>query len=276
MALRFSTICARMRAHAIYLGAGLLFPPATESEIEAAEERLGFTLPPMLRELYTTVANGSDFFGRGYHFPTISDKFVGYGSGYPVLGELVGDGPRVLDDATVEALRDHPGAYIVRADVPTGFVHLASLGCEVYAFLDGLTGHIYITDNHWTDDVIDGLAYSFGASSFEEWLERKLSTSRLESAEARYQPHYPLADALAADATHPGEQESDDEAIRRGFDEVSRYYAHLQTGLQRAREEITRQIYDLDTMQESIVERDVNNRPTPYDTSDTIRQLADI
>lgn len=280
MALRFSTICARMRAHAIYLGEGLLFPPATEAEIDAAEARLGFTLPPMLRELYTTVANGSDFFGWGYDFYTISDKFVGYGSGYPVLGEIMGDGPRPFDDATVEALRAHPGAYIVCEDMPTGFVDFASLGCEVHAYLDGFTGHIYISDNHGTNGVIDGLSYSFGASSLEEWLERRLSFSRLNSDEARYQPHHPLADALAAEAVHPGEQEGDGNkaprCIRWGYNEISGYHAHQWAGLNRARAVITQHIYDLDSMQESIVDRDVNDRPEPYDTSDTMQQLADI
>ena len=106
MGLSSSTICARMRAHAVYMGDGLLFPRATEAEIQACEERLGFWLPPMLRELYMTVANGSDFFGLGYSFYTISDEFVGHGTNYPILGEIVGDGPCPFDNAIVEALRD--------------------------------------------------------------------------------------------------------------------------------------------------------------------------
>lgn len=279
MNLSFSTICERMRAHAIYIGEGLLFPPATEAEIQVCEERLGFKLPPMMRELYMTVANGSHFFGWGYSFSTISDKFVGHGSGYPVLGEIVGDGPRPFDDATVEALRMHPGAYVVCERTPTGFVDFASLGCEVFAYLDGFTGHIYISDNG-TDGVIDGLAFSFGASSLEEWLERKLSPSRLNSAEARYQPHRPLVDVLAADLTHPDGQEYDnttpESPIRQMYSEVSGYFAHLRVGLQRARAVITQQIYDLDTMQESIVARDVHYRPRPYDTSPIMQQLADL
>lgn len=279
MALRFSTICARMRAHAMYIGEGLLFPPATEAEIHACEERLGFKLPLMMRELYMTVANGSDFFGWGYNFYTVSDKFVGHGSGYPVLGEIVGDGPRPFDDATVEALRMHPGAYVVCERTPAGFVDFASLGCEVFAYLDGFTGHIYISDI-CTDGVIDGLAFSFGAPSLEEWLERKLSPSRLSSAEAHYQPHYPLVDALNADAAQSGELENDDHKatrpIWRGYSEVSGYHAHMWAGLIRARAVITQQIYDLDTMQESIVARDVNNQPRPYDTSDTMQELANV
>jgi hypothetical protein len=41
-----------------------LYPPAPVSILEAAEADLGFRLPPLLRDLYTQVANGG--FGPGY------------------------------------------------------------------------------------------------------------------------------------------------------------------------------------------------------------------
>ncbi|HEY3993042.1 MAG TPA: hypothetical protein VGM01_09215, partial [Ktedonobacteraceae bacterium] len=34
------------------------YPPATEEQVAIAEEDLGYPLPPLLRALYTTVANG--------------------------------------------------------------------------------------------------------------------------------------------------------------------------------------------------------------------------
>jgi hypothetical protein len=40
--------------------------PATEAEVRAAEEALGFPLPPLLRQLYLEVGNGG--FGPGYGF----------------------------------------------------------------------------------------------------------------------------------------------------------------------------------------------------------------
>ena len=40
-----------------------LAPPAPRAVVEEAEATLGFTLPPLLRELYTTVGNGG--FGPG-------------------------------------------------------------------------------------------------------------------------------------------------------------------------------------------------------------------
>lgn len=42
---------------------GFAFPPATEAQLAATEQALGFPLPPMLRTLYTLVANGG--FGPG-------------------------------------------------------------------------------------------------------------------------------------------------------------------------------------------------------------------
>lgn len=42
----------------------LAFPPATEQQIRRTEQQLGFSLPPLLRLLYTQIANGG--FGPGY------------------------------------------------------------------------------------------------------------------------------------------------------------------------------------------------------------------
>lgn len=41
-------------------------PPATAAEVYAAEQALGFPLPPLLRQLYLEAANGG--FGPGYGF----------------------------------------------------------------------------------------------------------------------------------------------------------------------------------------------------------------
>jgi SMI1/KNR4 family protein SUKH-1 len=294
MSLSFSTICERMRAHAVYMGEGLLFPPATEAEIQACEERLGFKLPPMMRELYMTVANGSDFFWWGYNYYTVSDDFARKHSNYPILGEIVGDGPRPFDDATVEALRAHPGAYVVCECIPAGFVDFASLGCEVFACLDGFTGHIYISDNHSTNGEPDGLAFSFGASSLEEWLERWFAEPSSGSSEGRYQPHIPLASVLAAESedtpkedaipTQPDRQEGGKPTALKGgvsweYSEAPRYQEHLRIGLERARAEVTQQLYDLDDVQRTYVESGVKYiRGFNWAAwlRETMRQLTDI
>ena len=291
MSLRFSTICERMRAQASYVSHGLQFPRATEAEIQACEERLGFKLPPMLRALYMTVTNGSDFFGPGYSFFTIYDDFARKHLNYPILGETTGDGPRVFDDATVEALRAHPGAYVTCPRMPRGFVEFAHLGFNVCAYLDGFTGHIYIRDDIYEGDEWNGPTFSFGAASLEEWLERQLAEPPSRSSEGRYQPHEPLATVLAEEGkegagngAQSGEAEANDSlrsspTVHRAKSDMDRYRNRLLDGLEQARAEITRQIYDLDALQRSIAE---SNAPDYYkqdwspDLSLTMQQLADV
>lgn len=285
MSLSFSTICTRMRAHAIYIGEGLLFPRASELELQACEARLGFPLPPMLRELYLTVANGSDFFGQGYSLATVSRHFGEHGSGYPVLGEFIGDGPRPFDDTTVEALRAHPGAFVVCERVPTGLVEFADLGCEVHAHFDGYSEHIYISDNHSTDGELDRLAFSFGASSLEEWLERRLAEPCSRSSEGRYQPHIPLSDVLDDESRGAQlSQQVEDSPLpslssNRTASIMDRFRNDVLTGVEHARADITRQIYNLDAFQRTIAESDAPNyfkRNWLPELGMTMPRLADL
>ena len=49
----------------------IAFPPATEEQIAGAEERLAFSLPPLLRQVYLEVGNGGFGPGAGlYGLPT--------------------------------------------------------------------------------------------------------------------------------------------------------------------------------------------------------------
>jgi SMI1/KNR4 family protein SUKH-1 len=277
-----------MRAHAVYIGEGLLFPPATEAEIQACEERLGFKLPPMMRELYMTVANGSDFFGPGYSFATVSDKFVGHGSGYPVLGEFVGSGPRPFDDATVEAMRSHPGSFIVCEKNPAGLVGLAHVGCNIWVTLDGATGHLYLDEAHYEDGECVGSAFSFLAASLEEWLERDLAVPPSRSTEARYYAHYLLADVLAAkskDAQNGAKEQqvadspSEKSSLHRSESSMDVFRKNLRTGLERSRMEITRQIHYVDAVQRAIAESDEADyfkRDWLSDLKLTVQELAEV
>jgi hypothetical protein len=60
----------------------LAFPPATEQQLKATERQLGFSLPPLLRLLYTQIANGG--FGPGY-------GITGVIGGYPCIDAPWGD-----------------------------------------------------------------------------------------------------------------------------------------------------------------------------------------
>jgi hypothetical protein len=64
---------------------GELYPPAPPLLLEATEARLGFRLPPLLRELYTEVANGG--FGPGYGIFGLEGGFSD-----PVISMGEGDG----------------------------------------------------------------------------------------------------------------------------------------------------------------------------------------
>src|SRR5260221_11519759 len=57
----------------------ITFPPASEAQMRKTEQQLGFALPPLLRLLYTHVANGG--FGPGYGMIGAIGGFSFTGSG---------------------------------------------------------------------------------------------------------------------------------------------------------------------------------------------------
>jgi|SRR5579883_1116237 len=54
---------------------GFVFPPATNEQIRATEQRLGFALPSLLRQLYQQVANGG--FGPGTGLRGVAGGYQG-------------------------------------------------------------------------------------------------------------------------------------------------------------------------------------------------------
>jgi len=81
-------------------------PPASMADINAAEEQLGFSLPPLVRDLYTQVGDG------------------GYGPGYGLdrLAEVV--------EMSQEFVTDGPDPW------PAKLLHLCCWGCEYFFALD--------------------------------------------------------------------------------------------------------------------------------------------
>lgn len=62
---------------------GFAFPPATEAHVQRTESLLGFSLPPLLRILYSDLANGG--FGPGFG---LRGAVEGYGTiGTPLPNE---------------------------------------------------------------------------------------------------------------------------------------------------------------------------------------------
>lgn len=291
----YTSLCLRLRARALYASSGIHYPPITQAQLESAEARLGFQLPPLLRELYTTVANGADFFGPGAWFHGVVDEHERR-PGIPTIEGFVGDGPRPFDAETINILRAYPGSYVLCEKEPASFVVLAHVGCGIFINLDGYTGHLYLREDHYESGEAVGGVFSWCAQSVEEWVERTLALSPCDSSEARYLPHYPLTaiEAGAANedtdaAESAGEMEStsptppEDEgsqsmsqfrAWRAARAQVANPRKQLRLRLQRVREEIVRQIHHLDAI--SAYAQEVGSSlAQDIEQSEAIQRLAD-
>lgn len=98
-----------------------LSPPCNEGAIKDAESALGFRLPALLGDIYTTVANG------------------GFGPGYGVMG-VSGGFTDDLQHTIVDAYKSYD---VVLTEEPTwkwprGWVPFCHWGCIVYSVLDCL------------------------------------------------------------------------------------------------------------------------------------------
>lgn len=205
---RFGLLCLRLRAYAIHAGGGLSAPPVSEEQLRQAEARLGFRLPALLRRLYMTVANGAEFFMPGRIVYGIADELNSRPAGPGSIESVRGDGAR-LDQATVVALQEHPGAFVTPDAVPADFVVLCALGDTVSIWLDGLTGLLYASDNVLDHNGEQAHGFSFWAFSVEDWLERELAVEPRRD-KGLHQPLVPLAGISTAtqtpDTTLPNSQ----------------------------------------------------------------------
>jgi SMI1/KNR4 family protein SUKH-1 len=288
---RSTALCLRLRARALYTSNGINYPPVTPAQVAAAESRLGFQLPAMLRELYTIVANGASFFAPGEWFHGITDTRPGARSDTPTIDKKVGDGPRPFDVQTVTLLRAHPGSYIVCETIPAGFVRLTHIGGGDYVYLDGFTGHLYIKDDHFDEhDEFAGNEFSWCARSLEEWAERNLALSPGERyLEGKYLPRHPLTTLTAkkgedansnSDGTTPTNRQLNERSlltsppITKRDNEAEDLREQLCMRLQDVRKEIVRQIYQLDEILLSTQELG-NRLAKEFANCQAIQRLAD-
>jgi SMI1 / KNR4 family (SUKH-1) len=94
--------------------------PATAEAVAAAEDTIGFALPPLLRRLYLEVGDGG--FGPGYGLLGLSDGHSegGHGAGNTALGLY---------------RREHEGPARQPCLAP-GLLPICSWGCGIYSFVD--------------------------------------------------------------------------------------------------------------------------------------------
>jgi len=145
---RRRALCERIRAYHRERDIPFDYPPATEAQLRATEEQLGFPLPPMLRLLYGEVANGGNILSPHRRYP-----FFGVEGGRHLrlvkgdgrtLGRLMSRNQWRLHPCVADALERYPG-YSVRADAsPDGFVTLSDQGCGTTLEFDIRTGKAYL------------------------------------------------------------------------------------------------------------------------------------
>ena len=142
-------------------------PPATPRELDAAEARLGFALPPVVRQVYERVANG------------------GFGPGYGLLG--IGGG------ATSDTGRDAVDEYLTFREPdpddanwhwPERVLPICHWGCAIYSCVDCSKSRAEIV-RFDPNPVEDDWATAFAPEqwTFGSWLDAWLRGDELfESA----------------------------------------------------------------------------------------------
>jgi hypothetical protein len=145
----------RRRTDASQYAKAKAFPPATEAEVQAAEQMLGFGLPPLLRELYLHVGNG------------------GFGPGAGLLG-LPGGATNSRGQSIVELYQElrhaHPESW------PATLVPVSDWDCQGYVCVDCSTKEAPALEFHTTSHSlpVDKLTFAERlrplADSFREWI----------------------------------------------------------------------------------------------------------
>jgi SMI1 / KNR4 family (SUKH-1) len=187
------------------------FPPIPENQLIETEQKLGFSLPPLLRLLYTHIANGG--FGPGY-------GIIGVIGGFPLMdgfGEDIAQGyqqaiqagtliqleayemitwaqwvrasdplpddhqegetsSRSASNGTVNPDWEHIYLYEFPSHVwPERLLPLCYWGCAICTYIDARTEHIFQCTGGG-----QGYILRYVAASLEEWLERWLAGEALQ------------------------------------------------------------------------------------------------
>lgn len=152
---------------------GFEFSPATMAQIDETESVLGFALPPLLRAIYMSVANGG--FGPGQGLTGASGGYT-YGSD-DRFNTIEGRTAPIwatepLDLAEFEASIGRPKGYALPLRAwPTRFLHLCYWGCNEDSYLDPMSGSVYFVGGGPGDyETVLGLQEVSLENWFETWL----------------------------------------------------------------------------------------------------------
>lgn len=149
--------------HNLPIPQNFLFAPATETQLQVAEQTLGFVLPALLRELYANVANGG--FGPAYGINGVNG---GFGSAIDI-DYLYTKGVSRLVDISFYEKRQQPTKLLQLPEYvhPDRFITLCHWGCAMYSYLDCASGRVFGGSGYR-----DFYGFSYQAPSLFEWLDR--------------------------------------------------------------------------------------------------------
>lgn len=180
-------VWARLRAYCEELSTSLWYPhreydrrprlfrPATEEQLRAAEERLGFPLPPDLRRFYAEIADGGLSLADVEVFPGVEDL------------ASAGNWNWRLHPRIEEALLRHPNCYVVVDSLPQTFLQIGWDRGGGSTAISLLTGCVYdVCDwDELPDVVVDNAPYEpfplqlqfiqLAAPSLGVWFDRWLN-----------------------------------------------------------------------------------------------------
>lgn len=145
------SLVSRIKEHATSLPRSLAFPPASESDIEEAESRLGFSIPPLLKLVYRQVGNGGFGPGRG-------GSIIGVKGGYASdFGTLVETYEQLRGDYTLEGKHWRAGV-----------LPFCEWGCNIFSCVNckAAPGPIYLFE----EGDMSAQRYSL-QDFFQMWIE---------------------------------------------------------------------------------------------------------
>ncbi|HEX6711758.1 MAG TPA: SMI1/KNR4 family protein [Thermoleophilaceae bacterium] len=138
-------------------------PPVTASALEDAEARLGFRLPPPVRQLYSKVANG------------------GFGPGYGLIGLIDGVRSDLKRDAVEEYLAfRRPDPEDPGYEWPERILPICHWGCAIYSCVD--CGDEDAAIIRFDPNVVDAdwsIAFAPEGHTLSSWLEAWLRGDEL-------------------------------------------------------------------------------------------------
>lgn len=158
---------------------GFKFPPATEEELQETETILGFSLPPILRALYTQVANGD--FGPAYGFRGViggAPEQAGTIAAWYKVGTEV---QKFFDlgDNTIQPGKDF---FVSNSFWPRSVLPVCNWGCGIDIGIDCVTNAVVRIEPSELGYYLIYLTDSL-EKWLQQWLRDELYPQRVISAE---------------------------------------------------------------------------------------------